>query len=60
MAEKLYITPGALDRLSFLASFTHFIPHYLSYLPLLSFGPSTIVPGSAYLLTPPFGYWSAS
>jgi hypothetical protein len=29
LAEKLYITPGALDRLSFLASFTHFIPHYL-------------------------------
>ena len=32
----------------------------MSYLPLLSFGPSTIVSGSAYLLTPPFGHWSAS
>src|SRR6202041_2715618 len=28
----------------------------MSYLPLLSFGPSTTVPGSAYLLTPPFGF----
>ena len=28
----------------------------MTYLPLLSFGPSTIVPGSAYLLTPPFGF----
>jgi hypothetical protein len=27
----------------------------MSYSPLLSFGPSTIVPGSAYPLTPPFG-----
>jgi len=27
----------------------------MTYLPLLSFGPSTTVPGSAYLLTPPFG-----
>jgi len=27
----------------------------MSYLPLLSFGPSVTVPGSAYLLTPPFG-----
>jgi len=27
----------------------------MSYLPLLSFGPSAPVPGSAYLLTPPFG-----
>ena len=27
----------------------------MSYLPLLSFGPSAIVPGSAYLLPPPFG-----
>ena len=26
---------------------------FMSYLPLLSFGPSTIVPGSAYLLAPP-------
>jgi hypothetical protein len=25
------------------------------YGPLLSFGPSSIVPGSAYPLTPPFG-----
>jgi hypothetical protein len=32
----------------------------MSYLPLLSFGPSTTVPGSAYLLTPPFGFRSAS
>src|SRR5665213_1876505 len=29
---------------------------FMSYLPLLSFGPSTTVPGSAYPLTPPFGY----
>jgi hypothetical protein len=28
----------------------------MSYLPLLSFGPSTTVPGSAYLLAPPFGF----
>lgn len=28
----------------------------MSYLPLLSFGPSITVPGSAYLLTPPFGF----
>src|ERR1700730_16836486 len=27
----------------------------MSYSPLLSFGPSTTVPGPAYLLTPPFG-----
>ena len=27
----------------------------MSYLPLLSFGPSATVPGSAYLLPPPFG-----
>ena len=27
----------------------------MSYLPLLSFGPSATVSGSAYLLTPPFG-----
>jgi len=27
----------------------------MSYLRLLSFGPSAIVSGSAYLLTPPFG-----
>ena len=27
----------------------------MSYLPLLSFGPSATVPGSTYLLTPPFG-----
>jgi len=27
----------------------------MSYLPLLSFGPSVTVPDSAYLLTPPFG-----
>src|SRR5258706_15073849 len=29
---------------------------FMSYLPLLSFGPSATVSGSAYLLTPPFGY----
>jgi hypothetical protein len=29
---------------------------FMSYLPLLSFGPSVTVPGSAYLLTA----WSAS
>ena len=28
---------------------------FMSYLPLLSFGPSALVSGSAYLLTPPFG-----
>ena len=28
----------------------------MSYLPPFSFGPSTTVPGSAYLLTPPFGF----
>ena len=28
---------------------------FMSYLPLLSFGPSVTVPGSAYLLAPPFG-----
>jgi hypothetical protein len=27
----------------------------MSYSPLLSFGPSATVSGSAYLLTPPFG-----
>jgi hypothetical protein len=27
----------------------------MSYLPLLSFGPSTTVSGSAYPLPPPFG-----
>src|ERR1700736_5112396 len=31
------------------------LSRFMSYLPLLSFGPSAIVPGSAYLLTPPFG-----
>ena len=30
------------------------LSRFLSYLPLLSFGPSVTVPGSAYLLTPPF------
>jgi hypothetical protein len=28
---------------------------FMSYLPLLSFGPSAIVPGSAYPLAPLFG-----
>ena len=28
---------------------------FMSYLPLLSFGSSITVPGSAYLLAPPFG-----
>ena len=32
----------------------------MAYSPLLSFGPSTTVPGSAYPLPPPFGYRSAS
>src|SRR5712664_3368886 len=32
------------------------LSRFISYLPLLSFGPSTTVPGSAYLLTPPFGF----
>ena len=31
------------------------LSRFMSYLPLLSFGPSATVPGSAYLLTPPFG-----
>jgi hypothetical protein len=31
------------------------LSRFMSYLPLLSFGPSITVPGSAYLLTPPFG-----
>src|SRR5882724_12060892 len=29
------------------------LSRFMSYLPLLSFGPSVTVPGSAYLLTPP-------
>jgi hypothetical protein len=28
---------------------------FMSYLPLLSFGPSVLVSGSAYLFAPPFG-----
>src|SRR3984893_5700527 len=31
------------------------LSRFMSYLPLLSFGPSAIVPGSAYPLPPPFG-----
>ena len=31
------------------------LSRFMSYLPLLSFGPSVPVPGAAYLLTPPFG-----
>jgi len=31
------------------------LSRFTSYLPPLSFGPSATVPGSAYLLTPPFG-----
>ena len=31
------------------------LSRFMSYLPLLSFRPSAIVSGSAYLLTPPFG-----
>ncbi len=31
------------------------LSRFMSYLLLLSFGPSAIVSGSAYLLTPPFG-----
>jgi hypothetical protein len=31
------------------------LSRFMSYLPLLSFGPSVTVPGLAYLLTPPFG-----
>ncbi len=30
------------------------LSRFMSYLPLLSFGPSAIVSGSAYLLAPPF------
>src|SRR6266576_279669 len=30
------------------------LSRFMSYLPLLSFGPSATVPGSTYLLTPPF------
>src|SRR5215470_7375328 len=40
--------PWMFCRLSLLRS--------ISYLPLLSFGPSATVPGSVYPLTPPFGY----
>jgi hypothetical protein len=36
------------------------LPRFMPYLPFLSFGPSATVPGSAYLLTPPFGFRSAS
>src|SRR5712691_8164768 len=45
-------SPWVFGRLSFL--------RFMSYWPLLSFGPSAIVPGLAYPLTPPFGSWSAS
>ena len=31
------------------------LSRFMSYLPLLSFGPSATVPGAAYLLPPPFG-----
>jgi hypothetical protein len=31
------------------------LSRFMSYLPLLSFGPSVTVPGLAYLLPPPFG-----
>jgi hypothetical protein len=31
------------------------LSRFVSYLPLLSFRPSAIVSGSAYLLSPPFG-----
>jgi hypothetical protein len=31
------------------------LSRFMSYLPLLSFGPLVTVPGSAYLLSPPFG-----
>jgi len=31
------------------------LSRFMSYLPLLSFGPSVTAPGSAYLLSPPFG-----
>jgi len=31
------------------------LSRFTSYLPLFSFGPSAIVSGSAYPLTPPFG-----
>src|SRR3977135_2188825 len=31
------------------------LSRFMSYLPLLSFRPSAIVSGSAYLLSPPFG-----
>jgi hypothetical protein len=32
------------------------LSRFMSYLPLLSFGPSAIVSGSAYRLAPPFGF----
>src|ERR1700688_4515446 len=32
------------------------LSRFMSYLPLLSFGRSAIVPGSAYLLAPPSGF----
>jgi hypothetical protein len=41
------VSTGMFSRLS--------LSRFMSYLPLLSFGPSVTIPGSAYLLTPPFG-----
>jgi hypothetical protein len=42
-------------RDSKLAPYRLSLSRFMSYLPLLSFRPSAIVSGSAYLLSPPFG-----
>src|SRR5262245_34452943 len=47
---------GADGKSSLIWNFSRLsLSRFMSYLPLLSFGPSATVPGSAYLLTPPFG-----
>src|SRR5215472_15840889 len=52
---------GAERKSSFSWTFCRLsLLRFMSYSPLLSFGPSATVPGSAYPLTPPFGYRSAS
>ena len=51
-AREKSSSPWIFCRLPFL--------RFMSYSPLLSFRPSAAVPGSAYPLTPPFGYRSAS
>ena len=47
---------GADEKSSLNWRFSRLSPsRFMSYLPLLSFGPSATVPGSAYRLPPPFG-----